>query len=193
MMGRNLVAIMVGAALLAAAPAGAGGKKEGAGESGGSVVAPIAGELSGPREMLVPTEQASPSLGNLVVVATMMAGAGAGKCRMNFVMSNPTTAAIAMGAVATAINAKGEVTDNWALSIGSLPPNGQTARLFSCGLGAAKLILTPLPEFSWPPVKCAKPDQDPEACSLGMQIKSTLPLGDKNDIKESAPEPEKKH
>lgn len=193
MTGRHLVTILAGAALLAATPAWAGGKKEGAGESGGGAIAPIASELGGPREMTIPTEQATPSLGDLLMSATMMAGAGAGKCRMNFIFTNLASVPVAMGAVATAINVKGEVTDNWVLSIGSLAPNGQTARLFSCALGAAKLIVVPLSEFSWPPIKCAKPDQDPEACSLGMQIKSSLPLGEKGDIKQTAAEPEKKH
>ncbi|TAN76964.1 MAG: hypothetical protein EPN20_01765 [Magnetospirillum sp.] len=193
MASRPLIAILAGVALLAAAPALAGGKKEGAGESGGGAIAPIASDTAGPREVFVPSEQASPSLGDVLVTATMMAGAGAGKCRMNFIITNQSTTPVTMGAVATAINAKGEVTDNWAISVGLLAPNGQTARLFSCGLGATKLILTPLSEFSWPPVKCAKPDREAEACSLGMRVKSTLALGEKGDIKQTPSEPAKKH
>ena len=156
-------------------------------------ISTVASEASGPREMLVPSDQASPSLGDVAIVATMMAGAGAGKCRMNFVVYNRTGVDIAMGALATAINIKGEVTDNWVINVGLLPPNGQTARLFSCGLGGARLIFTPLSDFSWPPLKCAKAGQDPEVCALGLKIRSTLPLGDKTDIVQSAPTPEKAH
>ena len=144
-------------------------------------------------EVLVPSDQASQSLGQIKLDATMMAGAGAGKCRMNFVFSNMSSAAATLGFLATVINADGLVTDNWAITVGSIAPNGQTARLYSCGLGAAKLILTPLADFSWPPIKCAKGDQEPEACALDVKIKSTLPLGEKDDIKHASSEPEKKH
>ena len=189
----SMRAILVAALLVLPGAAMASGKKEGAGESGGGAVAPIASAAAGAREMFVPSDQASPSLGNINLVATMMAGAGAGKCRMNFVFSNLSSATATLGFVATAINADGLVTDNWAITVGSLAPNGQTARLYSCGLGAAKLILTPLADFSWPPVKCAKADQESEACALGFKIKSTLPLGEKSDIKQASSEPEKKH
>ena len=170
---RVLVGIL---AMLAATPALAEGKKSGAGESG---IAPIGSTLAGPRELFVPPEQASQSLGTVLVAATMMAGAGAGKCRMNFVITNMSTATITMGVVGSASNDKGDVTDNWVISIGSLAPNSQAARLFSCALGAAKLTLTPLGEFSWPPLKCAKADKEPEACPLGMQIRSSLPIAEK--------------
>ena len=188
------VAILAGAALLtAAAPGWAAGKKEGAGESGGTVVAPIDSVLDGPHDQVFPSEMASQSLGNVVIAATMMAGAGAGKCRMNFVIRNQASAAIALGAIATVISANGEVVENWVLSIGALPANGQTARLFSCGLGAAKLIMAPLADFGWPPVKCAKPDQEPEACPVGLQITSSLPMGSKSEIKQGPAQPEEKH
>ena len=190
---KSVRAILVVAMLVLPFAAMASGKKEGAGESGGGAVAPIGSDAAGARELLVPSDQASQSLGSIKLAATMMAGAGAGKCRMNFVFSNTSGVAATLGFVATAINAKGEVTDNWAISVGSIAPNGQTARLYSCGLGAAKLILTPLGEFSWPPIKCAKPDQEPEACALDFKIKSTLPLGEKSDIKQASSEPEKKH
>ena len=193
-MAKTFVTLIVMAAILTTAgPVLAGGKKDGVGESGGSGVAPIASDASGVRDLFVASDQASESLGTITLAATMMAGAGAGKCRMNFVLSNGSSAAATLGMLATAINAKGEVTDNWAISVGTLLPNGQTARLYSCTLGATKLILTPLSDFSWPPVKCFKADQEAEACSLAMRIKSTLPLGEKGDIKQASSEPEKKH
>ncbi|MDO8606889.1 MAG: hypothetical protein Q7R40_10165 [Phaeospirillum sp.] len=173
---RVLVGIL---AVLVVNPAWAEGKKSGVGESGGGGIAPIGSTGVGPREIFIPPEQASQSLGTVLVAATMMAGAGAGKCRMNFVVTNMSTTTITMGAVGTATNDKGDVTDNWVISIGSLAPNAQAARLFSCALGAVKLTLTPLGEFSWPPLKCAKPDKEPEACPLGMQIRSSLPIAEK--------------
>lgn len=189
----SVTGVLAVATLILPIAAMAGGKKEGAGESGGGAVAPIASDATGARELFVPSDQVGQSLGNIKLAATMMAGAGAGKCRMNFVFSNLSSAAATLGFVATAINVKGEVTDNWAISVGSIAPNGQTARLYSCGLGAVKLILTPLADFSWPPIKCAKPDQEPETCALDFKIKSTLPLGEKSDIKQTSSEPEKKH
>ncbi|CAA7612858.1 hypothetical protein [Magnetospirillum sp. SS-4] len=166
-------------ALLVAGAAEAAGKKEGSGESGGSAVAPIASGHAGPRELFIPTDQASDSIGNVAVTATMMAGAGAGKCRMNFIVNNYSTAAIAMGALASALNDKDEVTDNWVISIGSLAVGGQTTRLFSCALGAVQLRLVPTGEFGWPPLKCAKGEQEPESCPLGLSLKSNLPLVEK--------------
>jgi hypothetical protein len=166
--------------VMAAGPALAGGKKEGAGESGGGAVAPIESTIAGPKELTVPSAQASQSLGTVTLSATMLAGAGAGKCRMNFVIYNGSSATIAFGAIGSAFNAKGDVVDNWVVNIGSLAPASQTARLFSCGLGGAQLGLAPLPDFSWPPVKCVtNPDQDPEPCAVDLRIKSTLPLAPK--------------
>jgi hypothetical protein len=175
-MKQSLLTLVTLSALLLAGPALAGGKKEGAGESGGSAVAPIGSSHAGPREVFVPTDQASESIGTVSLNATMMAGAGAGKCRMNFVISNPSAATVTMGALASALNDKGDVTDNWVLSVGSLAPNGQTTRLFSCALGAAQLRIAPTGEFSWPPLKCVKGEQEPETCPLGLKIKSNLPI-----------------
>ncbi|MBI3443805.1 MAG: hypothetical protein HY055_00165, partial [Magnetospirillum sp.] len=88
------------ALILAAAPALAGGKKEGAGESSGTGGGDASAQwstLAGPREMMVPPAQASESLGNVTVTATMWAGSGAAKCRVNFVVENYSSANIAMG------------------------------------------------------------------------------------------------
>jgi hypothetical protein len=175
----HLTLLLAAAVLLLAGAAQAGGKKEGAGESGGSAVAPIGSAKAGPRELFIPSDQASESIGTVAITATMMAGAGAGKCRMNFVINNASTATIAMGALASALNDKGEVTDNWVIGIGSLAPGGQTSRLFSCALGANQLKFAPTGEFSWPPLKCARGDQEPEACPLGLKLKSNLALVEK--------------
>lgn len=171
---------------LAAMPAQAGGKKEGAGESGGSSVAPLGADLAGRRELVVPPEMVSASLGNVEVNATMLAGAGAGKCRMNFVIYNASSVTIAAGFVGTTANAKGEIADNWVVNVGQLPPRAQTARLFSCALGAVKFKMVPTSEFSWPPVKCANDKGETEACPLGMRVNSTLPIADRNEVIETA-------
>jgi hypothetical protein len=178
-MKSHLMLVLAAAILLLAGTAQASGKKDGAGESGGSAVAPIGSGKAGPRELFIPTDQASESIGTVAVTATMMAGAGAGKCRMNFVINNASTATIAMGALASALNDKGEITDNWVIGIGSLGPGGQTSRLFSCALGANQLKFAPTGEFGWPPLKCARGDQEPEACPLGLKLKSNLALVEK--------------
>ncbi|RAU23329.1 hypothetical protein CU669_04125 [Paramagnetospirillum kuznetsovii] len=178
-----MMALATVAALLACGPAWAGGKKEGAGESGGGAVAPIASSATGVREKFIPPEQIGDSLGTLKLEATMMAGAGAGKCRMNFVLFNASTATVAMGMVGSSVSAKGEILDNWVVNIGALAPSGQTARLFSCGLGAVQLSFSPLSDFGTPPIKCVNAKQEAEACPVALQIKSSLPLIDKADIK----------
>ena len=53
--------------------------------------------------------------------------------------------------------------------------------------------MAPLADFGWPPVKCAKPDQEPEACPVGLQITSSLPMGSKSEIKQGPAQPEEKH
>lgn len=174
-------------ALLACQPAWAAGKKEGVGESGGGAVAPIASTAAGLREKMVAPEQVGDALGTLSLSATMMAGAGAGKCRMNFVLFNNSTATVALGMIATAVSAKSEILDNWVVNIGALPPGGQTARLFSCAIGAVQLVLVPLGEFSWPPVKCLNAKQETEACAVAFQIKSSLPMIDKDQLKPPDP------
>lgn len=191
---KSMWVLLTTATLFAACPAVAGGKKEGAGESGGGAIAPIASTASGLRDRLYPPEQVGDSLGTVKLEASMVAGAGAGKCRMNFVIYNGSTATIAMGLVGSAVSSKGEILDNWVVNLGAVAPSGQTARLFSCALGAVQLSLAPLSDFGNPPIKCINAKQEMESCAVALQVKSSLPLIDKADIKSTAPAaPEKKH
>ena len=171
------------AVALAVTPALAGGKKEGAGESGGSASsgsdtnANMFTGLKGARELIVGPAQASDSLGQVVVTATMWAGSGAAKCRVNFVVENYSSATVALGTVGRTFNAKDEVVDNFVVTVAALPPMGLTGRLFSCTLGATQIALIPTSTFDWPPVKCVpKPDAEPEVCPVTLKIVSTLPV-----------------
>ncbi len=175
----------------AALPALASGKKEGTGAEGGAAIAPIDSNLAGPREMVYPPPQASESQGNVAVSATMMAGAGAGKCRMNFIIENPTTVTVALGMIATTVNAKDEVVDNWVVNVGALPPRGQTVRLFSCSLGAVQFSMKPTSEFTWPPVRCVNAAGEAEPCALGLKVTATLPIVERTEKKPDKDEKKK--
>jgi len=181
-MSRSLASLALTLALLAA-PALASGKKEGAGESGGSAIAPIGADLVGKRDLLVPPEQVGESLGTVEITATMMAGAGAGKCRSNFLVFNNSTATVSLGVLASSYNDKGDLVDNWVVNVFALAPRTQTARLFSCALGAIKLKMVPTSEFSWPPVRCNNAAGELEACLVAMKLTSTLPIADKDEPK----------
>ncbi|WP_068494751.1 hypothetical protein [Paramagnetospirillum marisnigri] len=188
-----VVRVAMALSVLLSAEALAGGKKEGAGESGGGATSPIASTASGPREKTIAPEQAGESLGDVSLAASMLAGAGAGKCRMNFVLFNNSSATIALGMVGTSVSSKGDILDNWVINIGALAPGGQTARLFSCAIGAAQLSFSPLADFGTPPIKCLNAKQEVESCAVGMKIRSTLPMIEKDQIKPPEPAGGKKH
>ncbi|WP_148207270.1 hypothetical protein [Paramagnetospirillum magneticum] len=171
--------IMVAALLvgLAASPALAGGKKEGSGSgSGGESQGAMWSSLPGPREVVVAPPQISDSLGVVSVNATMWAGSGSAKCRVNFTVENYSSANVALGFVARTFGTKDEVVDNWVVTVATLPPNGRTGRLFSCTLGAVELMLIPTSGYDWPPAKCIKGAEEAEPCPLTLKINSTVPI-----------------
>jgi hypothetical protein len=158
----------------AAFPALAGGKggKEGGGESQAAMWA----ALPGPREMVFNPIQAGESLGQVAVNATMWAGTGAAKCRLNFVIENYSSATVAMGFVARTFSAKDEIVDAWVVNVAELPPQGRTGRLFSCTLGATQFTLVPMAGYDWPPAKCLKPNGEADMCPLTVKLTSTVPI-----------------
>lgn len=169
--------LLLAAALsaLAALPAQAGskgGKEGGAGESSAAMWA----TLPGPREMVFAPIQASESLGQVTVNATMWAGSGAAKCRLNFVVENYSSTTVALGFVARTFSAKDEVVDSWVVNVAELPPQGRTGRLFSCTLGATQLTLVPMAGYDWPPAKCVRAGGEAEMCPLTVKLTSTVPI-----------------
>lgn len=174
--------IMVTALLmaLAAFPAVAGGKggKEGgsSGGSGGESQGAMWATLPGPREIVVPPPQASESLGIVSVSATMWAGSGSAKCRVNFTIENYSSASVALGFIGRTFGAKDELVDNWVITVATLPPNGRTGRLFSCTLGATQFTLVPTSGYDWPPAKCIKAGEETEMCPLTLKLTSTVPI-----------------
>lgn len=174
-----LAAGLLGLALLPATALGQGGSKEGPGESAAALWA----ALPGPRQLTVMPPQAGESLGVVAVSATMWAGSGSAKCRVNFTIENYSSANVALGFVGRTFNAKDELVDNWVVSVATLPPNGRTGRLFSCTLGATQLVLVPTSGYDWPPAKCVKGAEESEACPLTLKIVSTLPIVEKKEEK----------
>jgi hypothetical protein len=166
-------ALVVG---LAAFPALAGGKKEGAGTGGGESQGAMWASLPGPREVVVAPPQISDSLGVVSVSATMWAGSGSAKCRVNFTIENYSSANVALGFVGRTYGAKDEVVDNWVVTVATLPPNSRTGRLFSCTLGAVEFMMVPISGFDWPPAKCVKAAEETEPCPLTLKITSTVPI-----------------
>ncbi len=158
---------------LAALPALAAGKKEGSGgESHGAMWV----SLPGPREVVVQPPQASESLGTVAVIATMWAGSGSAKCRVNFVIENFSSATVALGFIGRTFGAKDELVDNWVVSVTTLAPNARTGRLFSCTLGATQFTLVPIAGYDWPPAKCVKSGEEAEPCPLTLKLNSTVPI-----------------
>ncbi|EME70583.1 hypothetical protein H261_07448 [Paramagnetospirillum caucaseum] len=182
------VALLMALAALPAAAASQGGSKEGAGESAAAAWA----ALPGPRELVMQPQQASESLGMVTISATMWAGSGSAKCRVNFTIENYSSATVALGFIGRTFGAKDELVDNWVVTIAALPPNGRTGRLFSCTLGATQLILVPTASYDWPPAKCVKGAEETEACPLTVKLTSTLPVAEKKEIKKEDPKDDKK-
>ncbi|WP_152619783.1 hypothetical protein [Paramagnetospirillum magnetotacticum] len=191
-----VAALLVG---LAAVPAQAGGKKEGGSSgSGGESQGAMWAGLPGVREMSVDPPQVSDSLGVVSVNATMWAGSGSAKCRVNFTIENYSSANVSLGFVGRTFGVKDEVVDNWAVSVATLAPNERTGRLFSCALGAVEFMMVPLSSFDWPPVKCVNAAGEAEPCSLTLKIKSTVPIilkkeEKKDDGKDKKPEKKSGH
>jgi hypothetical protein len=182
-----LTALLLSLAALPAAAAG-GSKKEGGGDSQGAMWH----SLPGPREIVVQPPQASESLGVVSVVATMWAGSGSAKCRVNFIVENYSSATVAMGFIARTFGAKDELVDNWVVQITALPPSGRTGRLFSCTLGATQLTLVPTSGYDWPPAKCVTKGEEAEACPLTVKLTSTVPIVlNKEEKKPEKPEDKK--
>lgn len=161
---------------LAALPALAGGKKEGGSSGGGESHGAMWVSLPGPREIVVQPPQASESLGTVAVIATMWAGSGSAKCRVNFVIENYSSANVAVGFIARTFGAKDELVDNWVVSVTTLAPNARTGRLFSCTLGATQFTLVPIAGYDWPPAKCVKSGEEAEPCPLTLKLNSTVPI-----------------
>lgn len=166
-----LAFLLLGAA---AWPALAGGKS--GGKDGAETAAAAWAALSGPREMVFAPAQASASLGQVTVAATMWAGSGAAKCRLNFFIENFSSSAVALGFVARTFNAKDEIVDAWVVNVAELQPSASTGRLFSCTLGATQFTLVPMSGYDWPPAKCAKPGGETDMCPLTFKLTSTVPI-----------------
>lgn len=185
--GKLALALLLSA--VTALPALAAGKgKEGGGESHGAMWA----TLPGPREVVVAPPQASESLGTVAVIATMWAGSGSAKCRVNFVIENYSTAHVALGFIARTFGANDELVDNWVVSVAALAPNGRTGRLFSCTLGATNFTIVPTAGYDWPPAKCVKVGEETEMCPLTLKLTSTVPIAlGKEEKKPEKPEDKK--
>jgi hypothetical protein len=171
---RTAVLLSVLAGLVASplpAKAKAGGKG-GDGESSAGVWATLPGE----RELTVATPQSSDSLGSVAVSATMWAGSGAAKCRINFFVENFSSSPVSVGFVGRSFDAKDQLLDNWVVNIGGLAVGATTGRLFSCSLGATQFTLVPLTGFDWPPIKCVNKEGEGELCPLTFKLTSTVPI-----------------
>lgn len=189
-MGGKLALALLLSAMTAFPALAAGGKggKEGGADSQGAMWA----TLPGPREVVVTPPQASESLGTVAVIATMWAGSGSAKCRVNFVVENYSSANVALGFIARTFNAKDELVDNWVVSVAALAPNGRTGRLFSCALGATQFTIVPTAGYDWPPAKCVKQGEETEMCPLTLKLTSTVPIAlGKEEKKPEKPEDKK--
>lgn len=176
-----VVAAMLAASALTPVPAMAkGGGQEGGGGGASDSNISMWSTLPGDREVTVGTPMASESLGNVKVTATMWAGTGSAKCRVNFFIENFSSSTVSLGFVGRTFDAKDSLVDNWVISIASLAPNFSAGRLFSCSLGATQFTLVPLANFEWPPVKCvtakAEGEAEADACPLTFTISSTVPI-----------------
>lgn len=170
----KLISALTVLALSAAAPVQASSKPP---KEGGSSSGPVQSTMAGPREVTIAPAQASESLGTVVMTATMLAGSGAAKCRMSFLIDNTTNVTVALGVVGRTRNEKDEVVDNWVVNVADLAPKTQSMRLFSCILGGAQLDLIPTADFGWPPITCQNPKtKEQEACPVALKVISTVPV-----------------